>query len=460
MDPHRRNLLIILLVALGLRIYLVLAGGQFFWPDEERYFIARSAANELLDGDLWGTFYFLHSAEHFLFKVIAVAPAVLEKLFGENDSIPALFFSIFSVLNLWLVGRIARALGANERESLLATLLLGLASTYFYYTRHLLPYDMAMSFGLGAIWMAVRRPVRTSDSILCGLLALAALLTYNGYWVMASFGLLAHFALRASAGRKRQLVLSTLSVAAFAAPTALLLVVSNIFAPKPLDEQFLSFTETIIQGDFSEGWSLPFEYLWHAEHLLLVFWIGAAAVSAWLLWEGERNSRILLGLSGILFSYTSLVFVSMVLEKFVVYGRLARQLVPFLCILGAFALERMWASGKRGRRASLILITVLAIQTGFNFYTPLVQKFPTSFREEVRHIRKDLEPGEFIFVNVHFIHPDTLAEAPQDRPRRTVLIRPHPLEYLPYQYEGYTPEKREYLRSTDIRMKFVVYEGE
>lgn len=32
----------------------------------------------------------------------------------------------------------------------------------------------------------------------------------------------------------------------------------------------------------------------------------------------------------------------------------------------------------------------------------------------------------------------------------------HPLQFKPYQYEGYTPHQREFLRSTDIRMRILV----
>ena len=37
----------------------------------------------------------------------------------------------------------------------------------------------------------------------------------------------------------------------------------------------------------------------------------------------------------------------------------------------------------------------------------------------------------------------------------TLAVAEHPLEFLPYQYEGFTPENREVLRSTDIRMRLV-----
>jgi hypothetical protein len=36
-----------------------------------------------------------------------------------------------------------------------------------------------------------------------------------------------------------------------------------------------------------------------------------------------------------------------------------------------------------------------------------------------------------------------------------LLARPHPLQFLPYQYEGYTPAERAALRAIDIRMRLV-----
>jgi hypothetical protein len=37
---------------------------------------------------------------------------------------------------------------------------------------------------------------------------------------------------------------------------------------------------------------------------------------------------------------------------------------------------------------------------------------------------------------------------------------PHPLQFLPYQYEGYDPSQREVLRSSDIRMRLLLVDPE
>jgi len=41
-----------------------------------------------------------------------------------------------------------------------------------------------------------------------------------------------------------------------------------------------------------------------------------------------------------------------------------------------------------------------------------------------------------------------------------VLRESHPLEFLPYQYEGYNQEQRRRLRSGDIGMRLVIYSRE
>jgi hypothetical protein len=37
-----------------------------------------------------------------------------------------------------------------------------------------------------------------------------------------------------------------------------------------------------------------------------------------------------------------------------------------------------------------------------------------------------------------------------------VASAPHPLQYLPYQYEGYSPGERQFLRDVDVRMRVLI----
>jgi hypothetical protein len=40
---------------------------------------------------------------------------------------------------------------------------------------------------------------------------------------------------------------------------------------------------------------------------------------------------------------------------------------------------------------------------------------------------------------------------------KTVMAAPHALQYLPYTYEGLTPEQRKTLRAADIAMRLIVF---
>lgn len=448
--PRRYRALLpaILAVSLALRLVLVFSGGQHYLPDESRYWTSRAAAKAFWSGDLGGGLGLLRSADHFLFKVIGTLPASVEVLAGEWPAIPATFFALFSVFALGLLWAILRRLGENERTALFGTALLALSTTFFYYSRHLVPYDLAMASGLLALYVGLGKTERFRVSLGCGLLAAATFLTYNGYWVLAGFALVAHTlrAPRSIAGAARRALLAG---AAFVLAIAALLAADRVFGGT-LVQQLVAFSGSVTQGSFAEGWMLPFPYFWHAEHGLTLLWAAALLFGCWSLPGGQRREALLLGLAGVSFVYGSLFFFSMVIEKFVVYGRLARQLTPFFCILAALLLERLWTSSRRGRQAAIALLALAALQAGCNFRPALIQVFPAEFHQLAAAAQGSAGPGNYQVLNAEYIWPE-----PKPAPREgvTLLRRSHPSEYLPLQYEGYDPQQRAKLRAADISLR-------
>ena len=443
-------MLAILVLSFLLRAFLVFSGGQDYWPDESRYGRSRLAAKVLWAGDIAGSLCVLNKADHFLFMVVGVIPATLEMVVGPNPEVPALFFSFFSVASLWLLWGVMRRVGESERVALFAVALLALCSTSLYYSRHLLPYDTAMAFGLLALFVGLRTPLRAVDSIVCGLLAACAFLTYNGYWTLAAFAILAQ-ALRPPRTLRQCLRRALLSGASFAAPCAALLGASSL-AGGNLLRQLIAFSRGVTQGSYGEGWSLPFAYLWHAEHLLVVLWAVAMVYALREVALGSRNEALLLGISGVLWTYGCLVVVSVVLGRMVVYGRLARQLVPFFCIVTALFLERVRSSAPRGKALVGIVSALAACQAVVNFHRPLTQVFPLEFRRMAAVAATVAGPGKYEVLFAEFIYPVPPAVSTDGR---TILERPHPLEFLPFQYEGWTPDERSAIRASDIRMRLV-----
>ena len=243
------------------------------------------------------------------------------------------------------------------------------------------------------------------------------------------------------------------SGAAAAATVALVLAI-NAVSGGHLLALFIKFASTINQGEFEEGWRFPFEYLWHAEHALLLVWLIAAGFWIVRMPRALQTRRVRLALAGLLFIYGTLAISSTGLHAFVVYARLARQLVPFFCLLTAAAFEALRTSeSASARRLVSAVLVLLVVQAGFNFRAPLRQTFPIEFLEQADVAGQIEIPGVRGIYTRH-IYP---APDPFTLPAGYGVIKEarHPLQYLPYQYEGYDPGQRQVLRSTDIRMRLI-----
>ena len=98
----------------------------------------------------------------------------------------------------------------------------------------------------------------------------------------------------------------------------------NWVAGGNLIEGVIQFSGRVNEGTFEEGWRLPWAYLWHAEHTLLLVWL---ACTAWWLYRWPvalKRPTVRIAIVGLIALYAVLVVTSVFLEMFVVYGRLPR----------------------------------------------------------------------------------------------------------------------------------------
>jgi len=465
--PARRVLAGILVAALVLRIVLVLSGGQLVFPDELRYVQTRAALAALTAGDprplVW---LFTTKVDHLFFKFVALLPAAFELATHPAPHVPALLFSLCSVVNIWLVWRLALRTGASPREALLAAFFMALSNSMFYYGRHLLPYDLALSLGLWALLAAVReRPPRRAV-FWCGFLAGLAFLTYTGYWLLAGLaGLIRVLAHPLNMRSRRTTAL--LCGLGLATPPLTVVLASKLVGANLL-AALTRFSSAVAQGDFREGWSFPAEYLWHAEHAVFVAWLAAVLYCALAFRRLGERRWIRVWLLSLLWLYGGLVLFSVGLHKFVVYGRIVRTMVPFFCLLTAFVVQDLLAR----RRARLLVVTAalagLVLQAGWNFRVPLTQVFPREFVHRAQCQFPDLAvdadalafgpdqvdaSGDYRLIYAKHIWPEPvpLNLPPHDE----LLAAAHPLQFPPYQYEGFGPAQRAHLRDMDIRMRLV-----
>ena len=474
--------LAILLVSLLLRVVLAAQGGQYFFGDEERYDRGIDLYRAIAVGDTHGVAAVVAKPEHALFPWVgALVTAAQHGLahftpFGEWSHpehtgftiwIGAAVLSLFSTLNLFLVYRLARKSGADDEEATWALLLMAVSNTSFYYARHLLPYDCALSAGLAALVVGLGTPTLLRATV-AGLLTGITYHLYNGYWFLVPVVALVLGLVWRSAPQRGRLIVGLVagSGLALALPVALGATVGGAAYWTTLR----AFSHSVTQGLFAEGWSLPWEYLWHSEGGLGV--VVGVAVIAWIalalrqrepLPDRIRGTLIALGVA-----YGLLVLGSCGLGRFVVYGRTVKPLVPALCLLGGWATRRGVEQFPRGR--PLVAAGIFAVGA-LNFWPHFGRVFPRE--TEVAVLRAWGNPKRALTVAGSVYIPLTLpvtrpdlalidaqplypVRAPLAAPTGVTLLRlEHPLSYPPFQYEGHSPRERAILRSTDISMRLV-----
>jgi hypothetical protein len=468
----------ILLVAWVLRLGIVFRGGQGNSSDEFRYNFALLAADHVSRGELSRAVGAVWSSYgHVGFTVLMLPVALFECLIApelphgpleeQELKLPAVFLSTASVACVGAVYALALSLGGPPSEAVIAALLAAASNCLFYWARSIVPYDAAMAFELVGLLVALGRGRELLRSFVAGALISFGIFVYYGSWYAAASTLVGALLIRS---RERSLGLVFRGGALFLGgaifPCALTCMARAASAPGSLLERMRAFSETITHGAYEEGWRLPWEYLWHAEHALLLVWVlGATGVLILTLREGaglHRRGLVALGLA--LGTYASLVLASTVLHRFVVYGRLARQLAPFLCLAAAHA---AWCVGARwpSRLGAVASGLALAANTALSFAPVFAQRFPVEVRREVARERGPFDEeftleGSIVLIQgtVPELHRGSrwvlvnarplfaIRGIREDPSGRVVFETPHPLAWPPAIFEGYSPEERAILR--------------
>src|SRR5580658_5335123 len=182
----RWALVMIVAASVFLRVELCENGGQYFFGDEARYDRAAQLYFALGNGDSHAIREILSLPDHSLFTWLGVLVTAVQRLlaqatpygdWGHHPEFAAFtvrlascVLSLFSALNVLLVYGLARVLRADREEAVWAALVMAVSNTAFYYSRHLLPYDCAISASLLAM-LAGLGGATVPRAVLCGILA-------------------------------------------------------------------------------------------------------------------------------------------------------------------------------------------------------------------------------------------------------------------------------------------------
>jgi hypothetical protein len=472
----------IFLASLLLRFALAAQGGQYFFADEGRYERGIDIYRALASGNMSAALATAAQPEHTLFPwvgagVVAIQHALAHltpfgdwshpEYVGFTIWIGAAVLSVFSALNVALIYPLARRAGADKEEAAWAMLLMAGANAALYHSRHLLPYDCALSAALAALVLGLGKP-NLWRSAAAGLLTGCTYHLYNGYWFLVPLivGLLG-FVWR---GERR----NRFHYVAAAAGATVALLGPLAFGIWVGGERYWTvlraFSGSVTQGIFAEGWSLPWEYLWHTEG-----WIGLAVVLAMgaAFWQARQRQeplpdRVRVTLAALGAAWLLLTLLSTGLARFVVYGRTVKPLVPALCLLGAWALARLLAPRPAFKpMVALAFVFAAALHFAPHFSRVFPREIETAVLRDWGNPRRALTVTGSLYsplalpvnrphlalVNAQFLYP---VKGPFPTPPGTTLLRfEHPLSYEPLQYEGHTPRERALLRETDISIRLI-----
>lgn len=450
-DKYRRQILtLILALSFGLRVWLATTGGQGYWPDEMRYSSAsREAAWQFINGssrDAW--LQLIGQADHLLFKIIGLPVAFWELKFGQSGILAASWFGVFSVLTILLTYAIAAASGAKARESLLAAVFAAGSNSLFYYCRHFFPYDVSLFFCLLALFLALSTE-KWWKSPMVGLSAGLGFLSYNGYWALGGSILIFHV-LSAPTWIKfiKRSIYSGLGLMA----PILTVILAAKLINRDLISSYLTFSKTITQGDFGSGWSLICDYLFNSEGPILITWL--TLIIAGLIFSSDRN-RLKLWIIFASGLYLCLTACSDFFHLFVVYGRTARILVPFLCLGAAAGMDSLisrWPT----RIIWFVPATILILSVISHISEALNQVFPVDFIDHAKaqaHLSRLRSPVLLRVLNAGPLWEGYVTS--EHRAHDILLNKKHPLQFTPYLFEGFNKELRSRYRREDISMKLI-----
>jgi hypothetical protein len=142
----------------------------------------------------------------------------------------------------------------------------------------------------------------------------------------------------------------------------------------------------------------------------------------------------------------------------VVHGRHSRQLVPFLIVGFGIGCDNLCARLRFGFLVAAGIAALLVVNAAATFRTPFTMVFPRDFDLKAEALLRDLPPltdGKSYYRKVNVDHFTYEPEVLRDPPIETLLASPHPLQYLPYIYEGESQALKERRVAIDHRMRLV-----
>lgn len=457
--------------------------GQLYWPDEYRYLHAIHVLDELRKGDIGQVLYWIFGAEagvasrpsYILFSLLpAVIQGLANLVFGVQPT-DAVFYRIPMVANvavsLGLTGAIYYIVWIISKDRLLAWVgasVHGLLANTNMYVRHLFPYDTSLFLFLLSVAILLNRPGGSLRPLvragLAGLLSGAAATTYPGYYLFLLVPLAVFLANRPFDWRALVVFGAAIAaVVAFWEGTARMGGFSFITASQHFSATFAPENQEGVQGAYEEGFRFLPMYLIEIE--------GSAGVALGLLFvaftvmavQGRFERLPTVMVAAAVVAYLAYAVTVQEFHRAVFYGRLVHMYLPIVVLAAMLAIKQIRLPVVRYGVIGLLL-AVSAWSFAPMAATALAIRFPKDLERELtatagpgakicalgqklEHTREEPQwTCDVLLENARHLYPLPVAWKTEP-PNGFLLARkfPHPLQFPPYWFEGYSPGERERL---------------
>lgn len=485
-------LFLIFFISVSLRYFLCTSGGQFFYVDEARFMNGHYLLAHISDGDWTSaikritttyahTFFIFISAIlegfRYLFVLAFIdssAPAFLLADSRIAIEVAAYLLSFASSTNIILLYLVVKSSGGTNLQGVIASVMLAASTTNFYFSRHLLPYDISISFALIALIFALKKRNYNLNNVLCGLFCGLTTLTYNGYWTLSALVWL--ILLYKSKGHLvEKIKCGVISLSTGILPIILLYFISLNYEGNFLEgmQEWLAATKKNQYGDFGIGWKVLIYYLWDSERVVsILYFLSIFTAITFFIKKNrlELNSKDI-GFFSILFLIIILICLCDILNNSVLYGRTIKQTIPFFCLAISYPIACLTENFK-SRILIFSSILIFGIQVIYNFKTCLEIEFPNNFilkssshKEEFSQFAEISGPNISKLESSSSNHDHAIINAQSLIPpftgyknipiKKIYFESDHPYNFKPYQYIHYRIKERTTLQEIDLKMKFV-----
>jgi len=491
----RYIILVIFLVSVAFRFFLCAKGGQFFYIDEARFMNGHYLLAHISDCDWTSaikriTSTYAHTLFIFISAIIEGFRYIYVLVFVDSNApaflladsriaieVAAFLLSFVSALNILLLYFVVKKSGGTNIQAVIASILLAISTTNFYFSRHLLPYDTSITFALIALIFALNKRNSQFHSVLSGLFCALTTLTYNGYWTLSAL-VWVILIIRSGDRLTKKFEHGIISLLSGISPIILLHVISLLYGGNFIIgmQDWLIATKANQYGDIGIGWKVLISYLWDSEGIVSIIYFISVLSAIYFFFKYrklELNYKDI-GFFSILFIIFTLLFLCDFLKSSVLYGRTIKQITPFFCIALSFPVSVFIENLKSPKQRIFVLVLVLffGFQILFNFNKCLNLEFPENFISNSNSQQKEYSNmadltgpnitntdfnsslSSFAVINAQtFVPPFT---GYRSIPIKEVLLESdHPYNFKPYQYIHYNEKERNQLRQLQLKMKFV-----